>query len=361
MINANSDDEGTGAGPVDGIYVGPVTAWMEQNIDGAVGPFSFDIITGGHSNLTYRVTGGDGTEFVLRRPPLAAVLATAHDMAREHRVISAVGRTPVPVPEALGLCTDESVNGAPFYVMNYVDGVVLHDEETVKESLPDWEVRADVSRSAVTALADLHIADRDAIGLGNLGRTEGYVDRQLKRWQGQWEQTKTRELAAMDEAYERLIKAKPDQRYTSVVHGDYRLGNMLVSPVTGQVLAVLDWELCTLGDPLADFGYLLNNWLEPGEPNYRGATDFPTQAGGFLTKDEITDIYCDRTGFDAAHLAEPADFYRAFQLWRLAAIVEGVYSRYLKGALGELTEDIDEYADQVVNLADSALELMVEG
>jgi len=121
---------------------------------------------------------------------------------------------------------------------------------------------------------------------------------------------------------------------------------------------VLDWELCTLGDPLADLGYLLNNWLEPGEPNYRGATDFPTQAGGFMTKDEITDLYCQRTGFDGDHLAEHADYYRAFQLWRLGAIVEGVYSRYLKGALGEVTEEIEDYADQVTALATAALELL---
>ena len=345
---------------IDGIDIKPVSEWMERNIEGAVGPFRFEMITGGHSNLTYKVDGGDGLSFVLRRPPLAAVLATAHDMEREHRVISAVGKTSVPVPRALGLCTDEAVNGAPFYVMNYVDGVVLHDEEIVSESMPEHAIRAAVSRSAVTALADLHTADMVAIGLGDLGRTEGYVDRQLKRWQGQWEKTKTRELKAMDEAYRLLIEAKPDQRYTSVVHGDYRLGNMLVSPTTGDVLAVLDWELCTLGDPLADFGYLLNNWLEPGEPNYRGATDFPTQSGGFLTKDEITAIYCEQTGFDPAHLAEHGDFYRAFQLWRLAAIVEGVYSRYLKGALGDLTEDIDDYAEQVVNLAQGALELMAD-
>ncbi|MDH3294761.1 MAG: phosphotransferase family protein [Acidimicrobiia bacterium] len=361
MTTTNSPDQGENAGPVDGIAVEPVTRWLENNIEGAVGPFDFELITGGHSNLTYRVTGRGGADLVLRRPPLAAVLATAHDMAREHRVISAVAKTSVPVPTALGLCTDDSINGAPFYVMDYVEGVVLHDEETVRESIPDPEVRANVSVSAVTALAELHVADRDAIGLGDLGRTEGYVDRQLKRWQGQWDKTKTRELPAMDKAYQLLIATKPEQRYTSVVHGDFRLGNMLVDPASGRVLAVLDWELCTLGDPLADFGYLLNNWLEPGEPNYRGATDFPTQAGGFLTKDEITSIYCERTGFDPDHLAAHSDYYRAFQLWRLAAIVEGVYSRYLKGALGELTEDIDEYADQVTNLAESALELLTGG
>jgi len=351
-----ADDSGQPS--VDGIAHDPVTNWLEANIDGARGPFQFEIIAGGHSNLTYRVTTSDGSQLVLRRPPLAAVLATAHDMAREHRVISAVAKTPVPVPRALGLCTDETVNGAPFYVMDYIEGVVLHDEETVLVSVPDHDVRKAVSRGAVIALADLHSADRDAIGLGDLGRTEGYVDRQLKRWQGQWEKTKTRELAAMDDAYQHLLATRPDQRYTGVVHGDYRLGNMLIDPASGEVLAVLDWELCTLGDPLADLGYLLNNWLEPGEPNYRGATDFPTQTGGFLTRAEVTEIYCDRTGFDRDHVAAHSDYYQAFQLWRLAAIVEGVYSRYLKGALGDSTIDIDAYPEQVTKLAEGSLELL---
>ena len=356
--SAASDDPANHPSDVDGIRRGPVTAWLEENIDGAVGPFDFEIIVGGHSNLTYRVTAANGNEFVLRRPPLTAVLATAHDMAREHRVISAVGRTTVPVPEALGLCIDEAVNDAPFYVMNFVDGVVLHDEESVENSLPTHDLRRTVSESAIMALADLHTADIEAIGLADLGRTEGYVDRQLRRWQGQWEKTKTRELTAMDRSFEILTATRPEQRYTSVVHGDYRLGNMLTDPATGRVLAVLDWELCTLGDPLADFGYLLNNWLEPGEPNYRGATDFPTQAGGFMTKEELTGLYCRRTGFDEGHLEAHADYYRAFQLWRLAAIVEGVYSRYLKGALGEVTEEIHDYAEQVTALATAAVELL---
>ncbi len=343
---------------VDGIDRQAVTAWLEANVAGAVGPFAFAMITGGHSNLTYQVTAGDGARYVLRRPPLTAVLATAHDMAREHRVISAVIKTTVPVPRALGLCTDESVNGAPFYVMDYIDGVVLHDEEAVRTHLPAGEVRRRVSESAIEALADLHTADFEAIGLGDLGRTEGYLDRQLRRWQGQWEKTKTRELPAMDDSYRILVATRPEQRYTGVVHGDYRLGNMLTDPENGRVLAVLDWELCTLGDPLADIGYLLNNWLEPGEPNYRGATDFPTQAGGFLTKAELTELYCRHTGFDPDHLAQHADYYRAFQLWRLGAIVEGVYSRYLKGALGEVTEEIHSYADQVNSVAEAALELL---
>jgi aminoglycoside phosphotransferase (APT) family kinase protein len=342
-----------GAGQA-GIDPGPVSAWLAANIEGAAEPFRFELITGGHSNLTFKVTGADGTAYVLRRPPLGAVLATAHDMGREHRIITSVGRTSVPVPNAIALCRDESVNGAPFYVMSHVEGVVLHDGEITAQSLPDHRTRAALSRSVVDVLADLHLADPDAIGLGDLGRKEAYLDRQLKRWRGQWEQSRTRDLPAMEEAYRLLVDAKPEQRYTGVVHGDYRLGNMLSDPATGRVVAVLDWELCTLGDVLADLGYLLNNWTQPGEPNLRGATDAPTAVGGFTTREQLIQAYCERTGFEVADI----DYYRAFQRWRLAAIVEGVMARYLKGVMADDSVDTDEYRTQVEGLAEESLSLL---
>ncbi|MEM9562250.1 MAG: phosphotransferase family protein [Actinomycetota bacterium] len=337
-----------------GIDPGPVTDWLEATIDGATGPFTFEFITGGHSNLTFAVTAADGRRLVLRRPPLGAVLATAHDMAREHRIISAVGRTDVPVPRALGLCEDETVNGAPFYIMEFVDGVVLHDGEITAEAVPDNEVRRRLSGSVVDVLADLHLADHEAIGLGDLARTEAYLDRQLKRWRGQWEKSKTRELPDMEEAYELLVEAKPEQRYTGVVHGDYRLGNMLVDPVDGTVAAVLDWELCTLGDVLADVGYILNNWVQPGEPSLRGATANPTMIGGFTTREELVEAYSARTGFEVSDV----NYYRAFQNWRLAAIVEGVMARYLQGVMADDSVDTDEYKVQIENLAEESLRLL---
>jgi len=337
-----------------GIDPGPVSDWLAANIAGAEAPFRYEFITGGHSNLTFKVTGSDGTRFVLRRPPLGAVLATAHDMAREHKIISGIGRTTVPVPAALGLCEDESVNGAPFYVMGYVDGVVLHDGEITATAVPDHEIRRRLSQSVVDVLADLHLADPDAIGLGDLGRKEAYLDRQLKRWRGQWEKSKTRELPAMEEAYELLLQARPEQRYTGVVHGDYRLGNMLTDAATGTIAAVLDWELCTLGDVLADVGYILNNWTQPGEPSLRGATAHPTMIGGFTTREELIDAYSERTGFEVSDV----NYYRAFQNWRLAAIVEGVMARYLKGVMADDSVDTDEYKVQIENLADESLRLM---
>ncbi len=362
MTDDETTDETTatpaGSEAVKGIRADRVERWLLDNIDGAIAPFTFEAITGGHSNLTFRVTGGDGRNLVLRRPPLGSVLATAHDMSREHRIISAIAKTDVPVPAALGLCTDESINDAPFYIMDFVDGVVFADEETAEAELPAPEQRAAASRSVVEVLASLHTADPDMIGLGDLGRKESYIDRQLKRWSGQWEKSKTRELPVMEEAYRRLLTGKPEQRYTGIVHGDYRLGNMLVDPATGSIAAVLDWELCTLGDVLADIGYLLNNWVQPGEETFRGATAFPTHAGGFSSREALVERYCDLTGFDVDHINSSVNYYRAFQSWRLGAIVEGVLARYLKGVMVDDSVDTDDYKIQVEQLAEDAVALL---
>jgi aminoglycoside phosphotransferase (APT) family kinase protein len=239
---------------VQGIDVAPVSAWLESNIAGAVPPFTFDLIAGGRSNLTFHVIGADGARFVLRRPPLGHVLATAHDMAREHRIIAAVGTTEVPVPAALGLCTDDAVNGAPFYVMGFVDGVVLDSVEKAAQLAP--ELRVPASHHLIDVLSDLHAVDVDAVGLGDLAKREGYVERQVKRWSTQWDNSKTRELPAIDEVARRLRERIPVQRGVSIAHGDFRFGNCLTDVAAGRVAAVLDWELCTLGDPLADVGYL---------------------------------------------------------------------------------------------------------
>ncbi len=339
---------------VRGIKQAPVTEWLEANIDGASGPFDFEIITGGHSNITYKVTGSDGTAYVLRRPPLGAVLASAHDMAREHRIISGVGQTTIPVPRALGLCEDETVNDAPFYIMNYVEGVVLHNDEAVNEAMPSNELRAATSKSVVQVLANLHLTNPDDVGLGELGRKEAYLDRQLKRWAGQWEKSKTRELPEMERAHQLLVEAKPEQKYTGIVHGDYRLGNMLIDPTNGAVAGVLDWELCTLGDVLADVGYLLNNWVQPGEESARGATANPTSVGGFGTREELIAHYSELTGFEVTSV----NYYRAFQNWRLAAIVEGVLARYLQGVMADDSVDTDLYKVQVEGLCEQALDLL---
>ncbi len=330
-----------------GIDREPVTRWLVEHIDGAVAPFRFDLIAGGRSNLTFMVTGADGTRFVLRRPPLGHVLATAHDMAREHRVIAAVGRTGVPVPPALGLCTDEAVNGAPFYVMGFVEGEVLDSPEKAAK-LP-VDLRRPASEHLIDVLADLHAVDIDAVGLGDFAKREGYIERQVKRWSTQWENSKTRELPAIDEVAAALRSRIPEQRGVSIAHGDFRFGNCLTDVRHGRIAAVLDWELCTLGDPLADVGYLGVYWND-GDATTARAND-PTPAGGFATYAELLERYAARTGRDLSGI----DYYVAFSCWRLAVISEGVYTRYLHGAMGDQEIDLEPLKLGTEGLAERAL------
>jgi len=312
---------------IQGIDVRNVNAWLGANIEGLVAPVEFTLIAGGRSNLTYLVTDAAGHKYVLRRPPLGHVLATAHDMAREHRIIAAVGRTGVPVPRALGLCTDEAVNGAPFYVMSHVEGEVLDSAE--KADLLAPELREAASHHLIDVMAELHAVDVDAVGLGDLARRDGYIERQLKRWRSQWENSKTRELPAIDEVEKRLSAHVPAQQGVVIAHGDYRFGNCLTDVKKGRIAAVLDWELCTLGDPLADLGYLGVYWSD-GPSSALRAND-PTPAGGFPTYASLVDRYARTTGRDVSGV----NYYVAFSCWRLAVISEGVYARYLHGAMGK--------------------------
>lgn len=335
----------------EGVDQARVTAWLEANVEGIRGPLVFELIAGGHSNLTYAVTDTAGARWVLRRPPLGHVLESAHDVGREHRIISALAGSEVPVAPAVGLCRDVEVNEAPFYVMRFVEGLVLHDGEHA-EKVPDGQ-RARIGEDVVDVLAALHAIDPDDVGLGDLGRKEAYLERQLKRWSKQWENSKTREIAAMDESRRLLAERMPEQIGAAIVHGDYRLGNMLVAE--GRIKAVLDWELCTLGDPLADVGYLLNAWMQPGEIDTRPGDQAPTTAGGFGSREALVERYASATGRDLSEI----DYYRAFSHWRLAAIGEGVYKRYLVGAMGQRDDlDLSAFADSVVNRAEAALALL---
>jgi aminoglycoside phosphotransferase (APT) family kinase protein len=334
---------------VHGIDMARVSSWLEANIAGARAPFDVALIAGGRSNLTYTVTDSDGQRFVLRRPPLSQVLATAHDMAREHRIISAVGRTDVPVPPALGVCTDLEVNGSPFYVMGYVDGVVLDSPEKAAEL--SVASRPRVSEHLVDVLADLHAVDVDEVGLGDLAKREGYVERQVKRWSLQWEQSKTRELPAIDEVAQQLRKHLPVQRGVSIAHGDFRFGNCLTDVDEGRINAVLDWELCTLGDPLADLGYLGVYWYDGKVETIR--PNDPTSAGGFPPYADLLERYARRTGRDVSGIG----YYIAFGCWRLAVISEGVYSRYVHGAMGDDGDvDFSIFKESTDTLAERARE-----
>ncbi|MDQ1403605.1 MAG: hypothetical protein QOG03_1921 [Actinomycetota bacterium] len=337
---------------IEGIDVPRVSAWLEANIPDAAGPFDFELVAGGRSNLTFKVTDSAGRNLVLRRPPTSHVLATAHDMGREHKIISALGPTPVPVAPALGFCDDEAINGRPFYVMGYVEGHILRDATTAEKVLTEDGRRA-AGYDLVDVLAAIHAVDVDAVGLGDLARKEGYIERQLKRWYSQFKQseamTEGRSVKIVDEMHDFLAARIPDQGPAAIVHGDYRLDNTMLGD-DGKVRAVLDWEICTLGDPLADVGLLMVYWAEAGDENALMGIA-PTASPGFPTRDELRARYSDKSGRDPSQL----DFYISFGYWKLACILEGVYSRYAGGAMGgDRSAGFEGFAQQVANLAEAS-------
>ncbi|HEY2814131.1 MAG TPA: phosphotransferase family protein [Acidimicrobiales bacterium] len=335
---------------IDGIDQPKVTEWFEANVDGVKGPIEFTLIAGGHSNLTFSVTDTAGQRWVLRRPPLGHVLATAHDMRREHTIISALGPTPVPVAPAIGLCMDDEVNGAPFYVMGFVDGVVVRDAETARTALDESERRR-AGESIADVMAEIHAVDVDAVGLGDLGKRDGYIARQLKRWYGQFQQSNEltqRPVPLVHEVHDTLAARIPPQDDVAIVHGDYRLDNCMVAS-DGQIAAVLDWEICTLGDPLADAGLLMVYWNEASDSHSTLLTS-PTMVSGFPSRAELLSRYASKSGRDLSAI----DFYIAFGYWKLACIVEGVYARYAHGAMGKAADGFEAFSTQVVRLAEQA-------
>jgi aminoglycoside phosphotransferase (APT) family kinase protein len=332
----------------EGIDRAGVEGWFEANVPEAELPLAFERISGGRSNLTFGVRDSGGRAWALRRPPLGKRLGSAHDMGREHRVIAALQDTPVPVPPVAGLCDDESVNGAPFYVMGFVEGPILRSAE--EAAAFEEAERASIGERVVDTLIEIHRVDPDEVGLGDLGRKEAYVERQLRRWQGQWEKSKTRELPAVDAVHQRLEARIPDQGPATIVHGDYRLDNMILS-ASGEVAAVVDWELCTLGDPLADVGMLLVYWSE-ADDDFKPLFAPATIAPGFPKRDDVRERYAERSGRDLGEI----DFFIALGYWKLAIILEGVYARYASGQYGKTDEGFQEFAKVVERLADAARE-----
>ena len=334
----------------DGIATATVTPWLAGNVAGFAPPFTAEVIAGGHSNLTFKLTDANGVHYVLRRPPLSHTLASAHDMGREHRIIHALRDTNVHVAPALAMCTDPAVNGAPFYVMGFVDGHVVRDA-TIAERVLSETARRTASESLIDTMAAIHAVDLQQVGLVDLARHEGYIARQLKRWYGQFNAQKTRDLQLIDEVHDALASEIPEQGPATVVHGDYRLDNCIVND-DGRIVAVLDWEICTLGDPLADLGVLMAYYTGP----VYEATPWQAQANrvkGFMNRAELVERYARITKRDVSQL----DFYTAFAFWKLACIIEGVYARYLGGALGDRSaQELAPFAQQVQAAVTSAHE-----
>jgi aminoglycoside phosphotransferase (APT) family kinase protein len=351
-------DEGAAPG---GIHVENVSRFLREHVPGCTPPFAFELISGGRSNLTYLVRDAAGRALVLRRPPLGHVLPTAHDMAREFRVLRGLEGTKVPAPRPLALCEDPAVNGMPFYAMSWCPGVVPADDLPPGfATLPAQ--RARMSEAFVDTLVALHAVDFRAVGLGDLGRPDGYLERQVRRWSQQWERSRTAPLPAIEELLRRLAAGLPPSPPPAIVHGDYRIGNMAFDPADpGRVVAVFDWEMATLGDPLADLGYALIYWKEIGDPPWsrlpRG-TDHP----GFWTRAEIAAEYAKRSGRDVAHV----EFYQVLALTKLAVISEGIYARHHQGkTLGRGFEDVrresEPLAAHALELADAAADPRLRG
>jgi aminoglycoside phosphotransferase (APT) family kinase protein len=312
------------------------------------------LISGGKSNLTYRVASGAG-EVILRRPPLGHILPTAHDMAREHRVLSALEPTSVPVPRTLHLGDASSTLGAPFYVMERIVGHVC------RNALPPGyadtpERRAAIGEALVDVLADLHTIDPTEVSLDDFGRPIGFMERQLRRWSQQWEASKVADLPALEALRDTLVREVPPQRAGSIVHGDYRLDNTILHPsAPGRIVAVLDWEMSTLGDPFTDLGALLAFWSEEADDAVLAAARIVppvTSASGFATRAQVIERYAERTGFDVSDV----DWYQAFAFFKLAVVCQGIAARAAGGAM--LGSGFDEAQRLVAPLVDAGRHLL---
>jgi aminoglycoside phosphotransferase (APT) family kinase protein len=303
---------------------GPLAAWLDEHLDdGLRGPVQVTPLGSGRSNLTFTVRRGSRS-YVLRRPPRGELPETAHDMLREYRVLRALASTPVRAPRPILACSDPAVLGVPFYLMEVVDGVVIRD--AVPAAFPPSSRRA-LGTEMVDALAELHLLDHRAAGLADLGRPDGYTARQVRRWTRQWAVMQTRTLPDVEAVRAWLDANVPTTAQAAVVHGDYKMDNVVFGPAPpARLRAILDWEMATLGDPLADLGYLLVFWPQTADEEVRGLRT-PTTEPGFPTRAEVVERYEQRTGFATAGL----HFYRTLALWKLAILSEGLYKRYLSG------------------------------
>jgi aminoglycoside phosphotransferase (APT) family kinase protein len=329
-----------------------LAGYLDERLPGE-GPFEIARHRAGHSNETFFVSRS-GHAWALRRPPAGAFLPSAHDVGREYSVLSALVNTDVRTPRTTLSCADESIIGAPFYLMDRIDGVVIRDELPPAYSETD---RKCVGEELVDALVELHAVDPDACGLGEFGKKEGYLARQLRRWTGQMELTLplTRELPALRELGTWLADELPESPATTIVHGDYKLDNVMFDRSEPRLVAILDWEMSTLGDPLADLGWMISFWREPGDPRSGvfGDLGSVTAAPGFPSRQRLIDRYVERTGRDAGAL----DWYVVLAIWKLAILLEGSYARHLAGVTDDpffarMEQGVPELADRAKEVAD---------
>jgi aminoglycoside phosphotransferase (APT) family kinase protein len=329
-----------------GLDLEALAAYLAPRVGGLAGSLRGELIPGGRSNLTYIVDDGE-RRFVVRRPPLAHVLPTAHDMAREYRVLAALQGTGIPVPQVIALCEDDSVIGARFYVMEWIDGHVVRD--SLPAEFPDTtETRREMSSALIETLLQLHGIDPDAIGLGDFGHPDGFLARQVRRWWQQWEASKTRELPSIETLRRRLDETVPTPSAPGIVHGDYRLDNVMYAPADpSRIVAVIDWEMCTIGDPLCDVGLLCVYWAD--DESEAAARTLHGRAitveAGFAKRADLLHDYAAGTQRDLTSL----DWYIALGAYKLAIIAEGITARFLMGmTVGEGFETMGEMVPAIV-------------
>jgi aminoglycoside phosphotransferase (APT) family kinase protein len=348
MTDTSSDaDQFSGTKPVDPRHrldEAALATWMQANVEGFAGPLDVRQFKGGQSNPTYQLVT-PGHSYVLRRKPPGTLLPSAHAVDREYRVISALHPTGFPVARPFGLCTDDNVLGTMFYVMDQVEGRILWDG-SLPASTP--QERRAIYEAKIATLAALHTTDYQAIGLGDYGKPGSYFERQIGRWSKQYKLSETTPVPEMDRLIEWLPATVPPGETTSIVHGDYRLDNMILHPSEPKVLAVLDWELSTLGDPLGDFTYHLMNWVMPAGLR-SGLMGLDLEALGIPSMDEYVRQYCAYTGRDG--IAQ-LDWYFAYNLFRLAAIIQGIVGRVRDGTAA--SAHAEENAARVAPLAQAA-------
>lgn len=304
-----------------------LAAWLRGRAPGAEGPLAVRQFGGGAANLTYLLDYG-GREYVLRRPPLGPVAPSAHDMGREFRVLSALHPAFPAAPRAFAFCDDPAVIGAPFFVMERRAGVVVR--KSIPPAFADLPAAPrQMSEALVDALADLHAVDYAAIGLGSLGKPAGFLERQIEGWHGRWHKAKLDDLPAMDAVHEWLVARRPRSSAVALIHNDYKLDNvMFAADDPSRLIAVFDWDMCTLGDPLADLGTLLCYWSQPDDPPaFQVASMMPTGDPGFLGRAALVERYARRSGRDVAEI----DFYHVLGLYRLAVIAAQIFIRFHRG------------------------------
>lgn len=327
----------------EGYDIPAVEEWISANIVALTPPLNWTKLEGGHSNLTYLIEDVEGAQAVIRRPPMGKLLHKAHDMNREWSLISALKSTSVPVPNAIGFCDDLQVTGAHFYVMDLVNGRPLYNATETTNYVPE-DKRSTLAYSFIDVLADLHSLNPEKIGLGDLGKKDGYLSRQLKTWYGSW--TSSIDAARFDDPLahdlrQYFLDHMPEQGMARVVHGDYGLHNCLIGN-DSKIVAVVDWEISTLGDPLADLAYALNPWLESDDPLII-EQNHATAVSGMPSRSELAQRYAERTGRNLNNL----NYYRAFSFWKSAAIMHGVYARYVAGQKSAKGVDLDAWRKRI--------------